>query len=105
MIHETNVRRQGIDYTEDRKRRNRINTPPPSTRGNDTRSSNSKEENLNSITTTLLLDDRREIKIPMEFLNTESMPRLMDERSFPTSPPLEHLKQVEMVIEGTRKSK
>ena len=44
MIHGANVRRRGVDHTEERRRWNRADITPSSTRGNGTEASSSRGE-------------------------------------------------------------
>ena len=84
MVHESNVTRRGVDHTEERRRRNTADIPPPSIRGNGAGASSSGEEenkdSLSGMAATVLLDDGREVEIPVEYLSAELVPRTMGER-------------------------
>ena len=55
---------------------------------------------MSGATATVLLDDGREIEIPVEYLSVELVPRTMDERLLTAPPPFEPPDEPEVEVEG-----
>ena len=97
MIHKANVRRRRVDRAEERRRRGN-GTGASSSREEEEEEEN--EESLSGRTATVLLDEPREVKIPVEYLSAELVPRTVDERLLTAPPPFERPGEPEVEVEG-----